>query len=83
MSRFKFTPGPWEIKDDYIVGGPYGQPICKLECWPTTGDAQAIAALPELVEALETAIKILEVAKCTAVVLNPLEEVLTKVGGKE
>lgn len=44
--------------------------------------AQAIAALPELVEALEIAIKMLQAANCTAAILNPLEEALAKVEGK-
>lgn len=36
----------------------------------------------ELVEALEMAIKMLQAANCTAVILNPLEKALAKVEGK-
>jgi len=35
-------------------------------------------AAPELLKALRIAIKMLQAAKCTAAVLNPLEETLAK-----
>ena len=86
----KMTPGPWHIQryrnrhNIHIeTTGFIGSKIARIEQREEQlANAQAIAALPELVEALETAIKMLQAAKCTAAVLNPLEEALANVKGK-
>ena len=87
----KWTPGPWAViksidsKTVFPEDSRNTRPIARaVQQGPEQNEAnaQAIAALPELVEALEMAIKILQAANCTAAVLNPLEEALAKVEGK-
>lgn len=55
VNGLRHTPAPWILKDGSIVGGPYGQPICELEEWPSGADAALIASAPELLEALKDA----------------------------
>ena len=87
----KWTPGPWVViksidsKTVFPEDSRNTRPLARaVQQGPEQNEAnaQAIAALPELVEALETAIKMLQAAHCTAAVLNPLEEALAKVEGK-
>jgi len=65
MSAYRFTPGPWEKKFDSLRVQAVAEPkvaICFTDTFGTAGEgvgnAHLIAAAPELLEALKSAIDV-------------------------
>ena len=64
MSAFKGTPGPWEVTESteseyvMVIGANGAGLFCENEAHPgAREDAHLIAAAPELLEALEIAVR--------------------------
>jgi hypothetical protein len=65
MSETKFTPGPWEKKFNYLRVQAVAEPkvaICYTDTFGTSGqgvgNANLIAAAPEMFEALENLVEL-------------------------
>lgn len=69
--KAEHTPGPWKFEDEYVrveIGEDKGEPIADPYCRPTSetnpgemeANARLIASAPELLEALGSAVSMLE-----------------------
>ena len=80
------TPGPWEVQPEdafgFVVSHPEGNAVTFVARTITHANAQAISAVPEMLEACHNALSMLRAFRDNSGCIEQLEAAIAKALGK-